>query len=185
MNNITKPDLREESLLTEQALQAVNRYQYGIDHLYHEAAKSFGFSDAEFYLLYLLNDARPLALSELADYSGLPRQTAHSCLKKLMEKGFLQTEVRSPRRVLYSYTEKGKQELLPHIHTIRQMELDALDRIGAEKASLLAELLTEHLESLQHSFRDLKKDQAVPAKASADEDQKVKMKSCQKEGSND
>lgn len=144
--------------------QAINRYLYRINGLYHQAAKWFGLSYTELLVYYYLDDQTPRSLRELTWLCGLSKQTLHSCLKKMEAGGLVESAIpRSSRCPLYTLSPAGFQMVHPIISRIRQAEIDAITRLSGVERSVLEQTLDHHWEQLEKTFERLQQEGARPA----------------------
>lgn len=132
------------------------QYQLDSQQLYHDVARHFGLSDADFFLLYLLDDRNPRSLSRLSAMSGLAKQTIHSSLKKLQAEGAVElTERPNSRRKDYRLSAAGYQKYHPIVRQVIAAELEALACFDEAQLEAAAKFLSSYIQSLKESLQTL------------------------------
>ena len=130
-------------------LHTFNALYRQLDHLFHETAIRCGLSDAGFILMYgLYVEPGPRRLQEMSELSGMPKQTVHSALRKLMQRDFIiQDEARC-----FALTPAGKAFAQVHIRPFAQAEASFLDSLSPEHRTLLFSLMAQYTAALSHCY---------------------------------
>lgn len=104
---------------------ALNR---ALNRHYQSAFGDTGMSYPKFVVLSALDEAAPLTVSELSEYTGMEPSTLSPLLKRMAEYGVLtrSRSVQDERKVLIEFTEMGRQA----VAAVRETVLEALTSMG-------------------------------------------------------
>lgn len=129
------------------------------DHLYRDAARRFGLSECAFWILYVLRTDETVATpSGICDVLYQPKQTIHSALKHLEEKGYIE--------LLHAQGRRGKQILLTAqgieltqntVDRVVEAECDALLVLDDEEQKAMVRLFGRYTDALKCRMQPLGK----------------------------
>lgn len=112
------------------------------DALYSSLARRSGLSDAAFWALYAIREAKDECTQKsIREQWSMSKQTVNSAINDLINEGFInlseaQSDKRSKRITL---SEKGNKFVEENIDVIFRLECSAFERLsGAERESLIA-----------------------------------------------
>lgn len=115
---------------------------------YHNYAVTHGFSDAVFWILYLLCKAeKAYTQNDLADELCVAKQTVNSAVAKLVKDGYVEL---IPRKGLrqgkeIALTENGKRHCGESVLPLLNAEKKSMERLGDEEAQHLLNLFSLRL----------------------------------------
>lgn len=90
------------------AFRRFNIVSWEIDDLYHSISKSFGLTDSENNILYLLSfEGNKAPLSYINRYAGLTKQTINSALRKMEKEDLIILSFINGKEKEVSLTQKG------------------------------------------------------------------------------
>ena len=129
-----------------------------VAELYHLIALRLGLSDSAFWVLYCLCHPEPLRTqNDIARQVGLPKQTVHSAVSRLLEMGYVRLEqmavAGNNKQILL--TEQGRAFCRQHIAPVQAAEEQAFNRLPeAEQETYLA-LSFKHSRFIREELRTL------------------------------
>jgi DNA-binding MarR family transcriptional regulator len=119
---------------------------------YSEYAKSAGLTFSGFIVLGILWKEGKTTQSHIMKLSCLPKQTVNTIIKSYNKQGIIiqsEDENKDKRNKYITFTAEGKKYADKIIKKVKEAEINALDKIGEEKARMLLEILTEYKNNLQ------------------------------------
>jgi DNA-binding MarR family transcriptional regulator len=131
------------------------------DELYREAAKKFGLSVCEFWILYFLRVeyAKPMQ-SEICSSFYLPKQSIHSALKKLEADGYImQTAGGNKRSKRILLTKQGEILCGKTVDHIVKAEKEALGSLSEKEQEIFMDLFEKYTGQFKKNM------QTIPAQA--------------------
>ena len=142
------------------------------DELYREAAKKFGLSVCEFWILYFLRVeyAKPMQ-SEICSSFYLPKQSIHSALKKLEADGYImQTAGGNKRSKRILLTKQGEILCGKTVDHIVKAEKRALGILSEKEQEIFMDLFEKDIGQFKKNM------QTIPAQADNMNRQKIEKK---------
>lgn len=134
-------------------IRSYNRLYTEETRVYQDFARCYGLSECALWILYAMHlERRPLAQSELCSILLLSKQTVHSALQKLRNKGYLEFCQKSEgtRGKMLCLTEAGQHFLHRTIKPILHAEEQSFLKMDPEERQMLLKLLGKH----QKLFRE-------------------------------
>jgi DNA-binding MarR family transcriptional regulator len=119
---------------------------------YSEYAKSLGLTYSGFIVLGILWKKGKTTQSHIMKLSCLPKQTVNTIIKSYNKQDIIiqsEEENKDKRNKYITFTAEGKKYADKIMKKVKEAEINALDKIGGEKAQLLLEILTEYKNNLQ------------------------------------
>lgn len=119
---------------------------------YSEYAKSIGLTFSGFIVLGILWREGKTTQSHIMKLSCLPKQTVNTIIKSYKEQSIIvqsEDNNKDKRNKYITFTAEGKKYADKIMKKVKEAEINALDKIGEEKAQLLFEILTEYKKNLQ------------------------------------
>ncbi len=156
MNNRNEEISMNSDQEVQKTVEAVNAFLYQVSRINHEAAKRVGLTDSEFQMDYYLDPDQALTFSQIVNCSGLPKQTAHSCLKSQMDKGWIAASDNSRSRSrTFFLTEEGFRILHPKIQAFKEIEARVCQSFSCSQRQEFANLLDTFSEKMNLFIEDL------------------------------
>lgn len=118
------------------SIRRIEQQQKEQDHIYHNTAVRYGFSDTDMWILYSVYTAPgTVTQQELCRQCFFAKQTVNNAIAGLVKGGFMQLEVlpgtRNQKRILL--TAQGRELAAKTTARIRGAELRAYDSLGEEE----------------------------------------------------
>ena len=122
--------------------------------LYCSLAAQFGLSECSFWILYVLrSNFALLTQRDLCDYLKQPKQSVHTGLKKLIDKGYIELSYGDDKRSKYiTLTEEGKLFAEKSIDRVIEAERKALTGLTAEEKEYLFNVVHRYTDLLEERF---------------------------------
>lgn len=145
--------------MTNTIAEEMKRFHYltsGLGAAYYEAALRLGLSDSALLILYTLcgcGDACPLR--DIARLSGVSRQTVHSALRRLEERGVLYRESAGGREKRVCLTEQGKALAERGVLRLIALENGIFGAWTEEERSAYLELTQRYLSAFRERLGEL------------------------------
>lgn len=146
-----------ESKTQDARLKQYNDIMKKYDELYREAAKRFGFSECEFWILYYLRTeyGEPMQ-SGICSSFYLPKQSIHSALKKLEADGYImQTSGGNKRSKRIALTEQGKMFCGHTVDHVIEAEQRALGSLSETEQEAFMNIFDRYTEQLKRNMREI------------------------------
>lgn len=127
-----------------------------LEGTYHEISLKMGISDSVSKILYTfccLGDCCPL--HDICRYTGLSKQTVHSALHSLEEKGFLYLEALDGKAKKACLTEEGAALTKHTALRIMEMENDILASWSQEERAIYLKLTQRFLTAMKEQAQSL------------------------------
>lgn len=127
------------------------------DKLYRGAAKKYGFSECEFWILYYLRSeyGEPMQ-SGICSSFYLPKQSIHSALKKLEADGYIvQTAGGDRRSKRILLTEQGRSLCEETVDHVIRAEMEALGSLSAKEQEVFMNIFTQYTKQLKSAMREI------------------------------
>ena len=136
------------------------------DHLYRDAAKRFGLSEGAFWILYVLRtDEAVVTQSGICDVLYQPKQTVHSALKHLEEKGYIELlHVQGHRGKQIVLTARGIELAQNTVDRVVEAECDALLALDDEEQKAMVRLFGRYTEALKCKMQPLGENKTKPGR---------------------
>lgn len=134
-------------------IRSYNRLYTEETRVYQDFARYYGLSECALWILYAMHlERRPLAQSELCRILLLSKQTVHSALQNLRNKGYLEFCQKSEgaRGKMLRLTEAGQCFLHRTIKPILHAEEQSFLKMDPDERQMLLKLLGKH----QKLFRE-------------------------------
>lgn len=140
-------------MLLQAQQREINQQTNEIDAIYHNVATYFGLSDSAFWVLYVLAEPGATACSQndLCNDWYFPKQTIHSAIQNLAERGYVRLEAApdARNRKLVLLTDSGRQFVQQNVLVLYQAELRALDRMQPQERETYVALFQKHVALLR------------------------------------
>lgn len=127
------------------------------DKLYRSAAKKYGFSECEFWILYYLRSGygEPMQ-SVICNSFYLPKQSIHSALKKLEAEGYIALTAGENRRSKgILLTSEGKRICAETVDHIIEAEMSALGSLSEKEQEKFMNLYDRYTEQFKLNMRGI------------------------------
>lgn len=127
------------------------------DELYRDAAKGFGLSECEFWILYFLRTdyGKPMQ-SEICSSFYLPKQSIHSALKKLETDGYImQTAGRNRRSKQILLTKQGEMLCAKTVDHVVGAEKEALGSLSEEEQEIFMNLYDRYTRQFKKNMQKI------------------------------
>ena len=126
------------------------------DAIYHEATLKLGLTDSAMSVLYTicLFDCE-CSLRDIIAYSGIPKQTVNSALRKLEGGGVLYLESVDGRKKRACLTEKGRELCVGTVLRLMDIEDEIIGKWLPEERELYLSLTRRYLEALREKVKEL------------------------------
>ena len=121
---------------------------------YHNLSLKLGFSDGESMILYIMYDGDPITQKEIAERTGMSKQTVSSAVRKLVQKGLLENP-KGLRNEPLLLTVKGRQALEGKISYIVHIENEILSDWTPEEQQYFLALNQRYLDGLRSKINQL------------------------------
>lgn len=128
--------------------------------MYHNVAVNYGFSDTQFWVLYILfnfHKKRTYTQNEIADDLGIPKQTVNSAIAKLVDNGYLTLTKRPvPRNSKsVSLTDSGTELCNKCILPVMEAEERALSKLTPKEHELFLSIFEKRFENIYKEVSSL------------------------------
>lgn len=128
--------------------------------MYHNVAVNYGFSDTQFWVLYILfnfHKKRTYTQNEIADDLGIPKQTVNSAIAKLVDNGYLTLTKRlAPRNSKsVSLTDSGTELCNKCILPVMEAEERALSKLTPKEHELFLSIFEKRFENIYKEVSSL------------------------------
>lgn len=136
----------------------LNRLYREYDGIYHNIAVHFGVSDSVLWIFYSLFEMdKPCTPKEISELCLFPKQTIHSALKSLEEKGFITLTVseKSRKNRIITLTEKGNRFVKEFIYPIVDAEKAALNELSDEERANMLDLFFRYQKFLKEKIEEM------------------------------
>ena len=147
-----------KELTFSQFNRELNRMYKECNEFYHALAKHFGLSDSAFWILYTLREeGRPLSATDLGGALFLSKQTIHSGVRSLEERGLLKLRSSSEdkRNKEICLTEKGEAFSQESVDQVVAFEEKAFLDLGAGERLSRIQAERPYLDALWEAARPL------------------------------
>lgn len=129
-----------------------------VDELYHLIAMQTGISDSVLWTLYCLSDPEtPHTQNDIAQRVGVPKQTIHSAVSRLIQDGYVYLEqlpvARNNKQLLL--TEKGKAFCRQYIAPVLAAEERAFNRLSESEQETYLRIGIRHNQFLMEELRGI------------------------------
>ena len=131
----------------------MNDLEKSINALYDQVGAASGLSDSSFDILYALalyGDG--CSQRNLCERCWIGKQTIHSAIGRLVERGMLSVEPGRGRATRVVLTEAGKALVARKVHPILEAESRALARFSPEERAATEGMLTRYRDALAEEF---------------------------------
>lgn len=130
------------------------------DALYHNVAVKYGFSDTQYWVLYILytcDENKIYVQNELAEEIGAPKQTVNSVISKFVKDGYLVlTQRKGVRNGKYvELTDKGTALCEICILPLLKAEEQALEKIAEEDHRRFLDLYENRYQKISNEIEKL------------------------------
>ncbi len=130
-------------------LRKYNSLYREMDWFYHDYAVQSGVPDSALWILYIICEQGEGCLQrDICNMMCISKQTIHSAIHQLEQKGYLYLEAGKGRDKHIFLTERGRTLVQEKIQPLMQIENEALADMGEESRQLLA-LTQKYLELLR------------------------------------
>lgn len=148
-----------KELTFSQFNRELNRMYKDCNEFYHALAKHFGLSDSAFWILYTLREeGRPLSATDLGGALFLSKQTIHSGVRSLEERGLLKLRSSSEdkrNKEICLLTEKGEAFSQESVDQVVAFEEKAFLDLGAGERLSRIQAERHYLDALWEAARPL------------------------------
>jgi len=122
----------------------LRRAARAVSRQYSAALKSSGLQGTQFSVLFILNSAGSLSITELANNMGLDRTSMSRNLNPLRQQGFISVADEGWHRTrAVSITSEGKKALRKALPLWRQAQADFIEHMGQSDTKVLISLLRQ------------------------------------------
>ena len=142
-------------LLIKKQIETLNRQIKELSSIFHSAAQKAGISDSEFWVWYsLLFMKGEHSQQDIRTQWSLPKQTVHSIVVNMMNKGFvfLETVPEEHHRKIIRLTEQGKRYGCGVISSIYNTEDRVISILTGKEICVLVDLLGKYTIILKEIF---------------------------------
>lgn len=127
-----------------------------IDTAYHEAALKLGLTDSAMVILYAVcSQGGACPLSDIAQASGVRKQTINSALRKLEAEGVVRLETFGARRKRVCLTESGQRLAERTVLRVIDAENEILGSWPEEEWRISMELTQRYLISFKEKLKEM------------------------------
>lgn len=121
--------------------------------MYHRVAVKYGFSDTQYWILYILYNFRgkkTYTQYEIADELGTPKQTVNSAIAKFVKDGYLQLIKRPGSRnsKTVELTEQGTTLCEAYVRPLMDAEERALMKLSEEEYVRFLEMFERRFDTI-------------------------------------
>ena len=123
-------------------------------HLYYSLALQFDLSECAFWILYILrSNFALLTQRDLCEYLKQPKQSVHTALKKLIEKGYIELSFGDDKRSKYiTLTDVGNKFAEQTIDRVIEAERKALTGLSGDEIKHFFEIMHRYTDLLEERF---------------------------------
>lgn len=131
-------------------LQKYNSLYRELDDFYHDFAVQNGLSDSALWIFYIICEQGEGCLQrDVCNAVYVSKQTVHSAIHKLEQKGYLYLEASKGRDKRIFLTERGRTLVREKILPLIQIENTAFSDMGDEESKALLNLTEKYLRLLK------------------------------------
>jgi DNA-binding MarR family transcriptional regulator len=135
--------MKQQSSITRCNGFAIRQAARFVSQLYERHYAQAGITAAQFSLLVYIAEAEKAGMAEIAKAMVMDRTTLVRALKPLERDGYVisEPEGKGSRKLLMLLSEKGRKKLLEAEQCWHAAQAEFVDRVGAERAQQLREML--------------------------------------------
>lgn len=137
-------------------IKLVNIAISGTLDLYRIWAKKHQLNYNSLVVLYTLNDYKICTQKQICNCWALPKQTVHGILLDFETKGYITmtANIENKREKLITFTDEGRVYAFSILEKLRQMEENAMYKLGDEMRSQLINSNTQYYELLKEEIQN-------------------------------
>ena len=111
--------------------------------LYSAWCAAYGQNQYRLFVLYALHAHEPVTQKEIADSTGLSKQTVSTVMRRLKAEGLVELRVgeENRREKTVCLTQKGKQYAADVLSPLHKLERQVLDIMGAERVKQMTDTI--------------------------------------------
>lgn len=137
-------------------LKRFNHLYCEIESLYHDAAQKLGLYDSALQILYAVRtEEAPLSMSGIMRLTGISKQTLHSSIRNLEQRGILRVERGSGKSRTLHLTEAGEQYVAQRIDPLLAAEADIYKDWSEEEVDQLFLIASKYRSALKARIETL------------------------------
>lgn len=137
-------------------LKRLNHLFSELNYVFHQLSLSQGLSDSASAILYTLWDNEgSCPLTQILEYTGIPKQTINSALRKLEHDGILFLEKSEGRKKTVCLTEAGIALAKSTVGRVIEAENALLDSWSEEERDQYLMLTQRYLEQIREKAEEL------------------------------
>jgi DNA-binding MarR family transcriptional regulator len=135
--------MKQQSSITRCNGFAIRQAARFVSQLYERHYAQAGITAAQFSLLVYIAEAEKAGMAEIAEAMVMDRTTLVRALKPLERDGYVisEPEGKGSRKLLMLLSEKGRKKLLEAEQCWHAAQAEFVERVGAERAQQLREML--------------------------------------------
>ncbi len=139
-------------------LQEMNIIWEKIDILYHEAAREYGLSDADFHVLYILSGVEGYFPQKMMyNLTGISKTTINSAIKKMESEGIIELKAIDGRSTQVGLTDEGKKLSAESVEKIIEIENRIYDGWTEEERRTMISINRKYMEQFEEELEKLKR----------------------------
>ena len=137
-------------------LKRMNYLFSEMNYVFHQLSLSQGLSDSACAILYTLWDSDGCCpLKMILEYTGIPKQTVNSALRKLEQEGIVYLEKSEGRKKTVCLTQAGITLAKSTVGRIMEVENAILDSWSGKERELYLSLTQRYLDQFREKAKEL------------------------------
>ena len=143
--------LDEKSQIAE-TIRAIDDFYRQADELYRQTAWRMGLPDCAFDIVYALVNEDGLTQKQLCELGFSSKQTAHSSIKRMVDKGVVELRGDTPRTQRVYLTGYGRKQYEAHIKAVLAAEHEAVAIFTDEEQRQLTSAMKRYINALNENL---------------------------------
>lgn len=158
--NADKIALNENTALDEKSriaetIRAIDDFYRQADELYRQTAWRMGLPDCTFDIVYALVNEDGLTQKQLCELGFSSKQTVHSSIKRMVDKGVVELRGDTPRTQRVYLTGYGRKQYEAHIQAVLAAEHEAVAIFTDEEQRQLTSAMKRYINALNENLSAL------------------------------
>ena len=155
--NADKIALNENTALDEKSqiaetIRAIDDFYRQADELYRQTAWRMGLPDCAFDIVYALVNEDGLTQKQLCELGFSSKQTVHSSIKRMVDKGVVELRGDTPRTQRVYLTGYGRKQYEAHIQAVLAAEHEAVAIFTDEEQRQLTSAMKRYINALNENL---------------------------------
>ena len=146
--------LDEKSRIVE-TIRAIDDFYRQADELYRQTAWRMGLPDCAFDIVYALVNEDGLTQKQLYELGFSSKQTVHSSIKRMVDKGVVELRGDTPRTQRVYLTGYGRKQYEAHIKAVLAAEHEAVAIFTDEEQRQLTSAMKRYINALSENLSAL------------------------------